>query len=102
MVGFMGMNLQETVINYLTAVRSDAEDPKRIERLICVVEKHKKTALDETQAHSEIIAGFINLLFTCMPEIKKADPLLKKVYPVAEYCEKLRKPKKRLKGPSPS
>jgi hypothetical protein len=67
MVGFMGMNLQQTVINYLTAIRSDAADPKRVDRLIHVVESHKKTVLDETQTYSRIIAGFINLLFIHMP-----------------------------------
>jgi hypothetical protein len=98
MAGFMGMSLQQTVIDYLTAVRSDAADPTRVDRLIRLVESHKKTHLEETQAYSKIIAGFINLLFLCMPEIKEADPQLVKVGPVYKYCLKLPKSKRTPKG----
>jgi hypothetical protein len=101
MVGFMGMSLQKIVFNYLTAIRSDAADRQRVDRLINLVKSYKKTPLEETQAYSTIMAGFINLLFIHMPEVKKADPQLKKVYPVYEYCEKLSKPKRTLKGPNP-
>ncbi len=92
------MNLRAKVFSYLNVIRRDVKTPERID---AVKMRLKTKKFEETQVYSAKVATLINLLFYYMPEIKKADPHYRKLYPLCQYCENLPKAKKAPKSPRP-
>ena len=95
------MSLQAEIISYFNAIRRDAKDPRRIDKLKDLVASYENIALDETRAYSKRVAGLIDLLFREMPELEQADPHYKKLSPLCDYCENLPKAKKSPKHNRP-
>jgi hypothetical protein len=91
------MTLKDHLLNYLVVAKKDAN--KNDKGLISEL-RHKFSTkkIGDTAEFARKIAGFLDLLYYYMPELRKKDPQYVKVQPLCEYCIRLAEHKHKKHG----